>query len=122
MNTTILTTRYSKYYRRRSTGRVLLIGLVCLGVIALAAKLVAANPMGGISLVAIGLLVVAICRWPLFGYLTAVSILLPCEIFANPDGISPATILPFTNLNIFTPISLSITPLELILVLTGLHL
>lgn len=120
MSTPTLTTRYSKYYRRRSTGRVLLVGLICLGLVGLMAKLVSVNPVSGITLAAIALIVVAVCRWPLFGYLMAMAIVFPCEFFANPDGISPYTILPLTNLNIYTSVPISATPLELILALTAL--
>lgn len=78
------------------------------------------DPLLTIVLLVFAILVLSVSRWPVWGLLLATFIVLPCETFALPDGISNYTVLPLTNMNFYTSIPLSATPLELLLVSTAL--
>ncbi|MEI6042754.1 MAG: O-antigen ligase family protein [Chloroflexota bacterium] len=111
-------TQSSQYYRKRNTRRILFLGLVCLVLTGILAKLVTSNPLIAIVLLAIILIIALIIRWPSVGYSMAVLIVLPCELFTVPDGISTYSNLPVANLNSYTPLSISASALELILIVT----
>lgn len=114
----IVIDRSSQYYRRRNARRLGFLALACLGLTIFLGLMVAKAALVAITVAAIVLMVAIICRWPVVGYFISIFVVLPCEIFANPDGISTYTILPLTNLNFYTPLPVSATPLEMVIALT----
>jgi hypothetical protein len=111
--------QYSRYYRVRQLRRKVIVGLACVVTSVPLGVLVALNPSWGLSLLIMTLLVAIIIRWPVAGYFIAVGIALPCELYPiELDHISSFLAQALTNLNAFTPIPLSATPLEVIAALT----
>lgn len=107
-------------YLARENLRVLSLGLLGIMLAAGLGILTASNPLLGILLTALSLGFAIISRWPQVGYFLAIFIVLPCEIFPNPDGITTYSVLPLSNLNAYTSIPVSATPLEVLLAFTAL--
>lgn len=112
--------RHKNGFHKRSSRRTFLVGLGVLVLAGIMAFAVGKNPVLGLSIAGVSLLVAVICRWPVVGYFFSLAIVLICELFGVDDVLSNYTILPLTNLNFFTPLPLSATPLELILAFTVL--
>ena len=113
--------RSTDYNRGRSALGYGLLGLLFLGLSVGTGVMVALNPQLTLSLIILTLGVTIICRWPVVGYFLCLAIVLPCELFPiELDKISSYGALALTNLNAFTPIPLSATPLEVTIVLTAL--
>ena len=108
--------QYLSYYNLSFRG----LALLGLGLAVVMGALAASNPALGIVFTTLLLSLAIIARWPQVGYFLAIFIVLPCEILPNPDVISPYIILPLSNINSFTTIPLSATPLEMLLALTAL--
>ena len=113
--------RSGAYSRGRSVWGYVLLGLLFLVLSGVTGIMVAINPQLTLSLIIMTLGVTIICRWPVVGYFLCLAIVLPCELFPiELDKISSYGALALTNLNAFTPIPLSATPLEVTIVLTAL--
>ncbi len=107
--------KYPAYEDLRVSGLGLLGAILAIGL----GSITASNPPLGLLFTALCLGFAVISRWPQIGYFLAIFIVLPCEIFPNPDGITTYSVLPLSNLNAYTSLPISATPLEVLLGFTA---
>ncbi len=106
-------------YRRRNW---VITGLVALPMLALSgavAWLVARDNVLVLVIMVAVLTALVICRWPVVGFFLGLSAVMFCEVFSTPDIFSGYTSMVLTNFNSFSPIKLSLTPLEVMILFTG---
>lgn len=105
----------SRQYKSQLFRRNLLILFLGAGFMVLVVFLSYRNPPNGIVVPIIALLIILIYKNPAIGFSLGVFLVLACELYPSPDIFSEYTTIPMRNFNSFTTLSLSITPLELIL-------
>lgn len=108
-------TNFTEKFNSIQLKRAVIVGLICLGVVAVTLFFSIRLPFNGIFIPLSLLILALIFKWPSFGLCLSIAIVIVCEIFSTPDIVSPYTSLLLTNINSFTTIPFSATLLEIII-------
>ncbi len=105
----------TSYFSRNQKRRVVITGLVCLAFGLITILFSSRFPFNGVLIPLVLLVGALILRWPALGLCLMLCVVLICEVFITPEGITNFTSLPLTNINFITTLPLSATWLEIII-------